>query len=223
MISCPKCDSTQITKGGLSASDVQRYKCKECKWHGTKPSQLKNKLGRTHCFIPDAQVTPDTPNDHLSWAGRYIAEIKPDVVINIGDFADMESLSSYDEGKKSAEGKRVIKDFDAANKAMNVLMKPIHDEKDYIPELHFTLGNHEYRIERAIENDAKLEGFLSMDSLNYKDHGWNVHDFLKPVEVDGVWYCHYFANPMSGRPYGGTNITTRLNTIGFSFSMGHQQ
>ena len=179
--------------------------------------------GRTHCFIPDAQVTPDTPIDHLKWAGKYIAEIKPDVVINIGDFADMESLSSFDVGKKAAEGRRIIKDFEAANRAMDVLMKPIHDNPNYNPELHFTLGNHEYRIQRAVESDAKLEGFLSMDSLNYKSHGWQVHDFLTPVEVDGVWYAHYFANPMSGRPYGGANISTRLNTIGFSFSMGHQQ
>jgi hypothetical protein len=75
----------------------------------------------------------------------------------------------------------------------------------------------------ACEIDAKLDGFLSLDNLNYKDHGWAVHKFLTPVEVDGVWYAHFFANPMSGKPYGGANITTRLNTIGFSFSMGHQQ
>jgi hypothetical protein len=179
--------------------------------------------GRTHCFIPDAQVTPDTPNDHLAWAGKYIAEEKPDVVINIGDFADMESLSSYDFGKKAAEGKRILKDFDAANKAMNILMKPIHDEPGYNPELHLTLGNHEHRINRAVDSDAKLDGLLSIDSLNYKEHGWAVHEFLTPVCVDGVWYCHFFANAMSGKPIGGANITTRLNTIGFSFSMGHQQ
>ena len=106
---------------------------------------------------------------------------------------------------------------------MNALMKPIKEATNYNPELHLTLGNHEYRIQRAVESDAKLDGFLSMESLNYKDHGWIVHDFLKPVEVDGVWYAHYFANPMSGRPFGGSNINTRLNTIGFSFSMGHQQ
>jgi len=181
------------------------------------------KSGRTHCFIPDVQDTPETPNDHLKWAGHYIAEEKPDVVIQIGDFADFESLSSYDEGKKSAEGKRILKDFDSSNKAMNVLMRPIHAESDYQPELHLTMGNHEHRVSRAVENDAKLEGFLSLENLNYKDHGWNVYDFLEIAEIDGVHYSHFFANPMSGRPYGGANINTRLNTIGFSFSMGHQQ
>jgi len=180
---------------------------------------MKAKGGRTHCLIPDMQVTPDTPTDHLTWIGEYINEQKPDVVVNIGDFADMESLSSYDVGKKAAEGRRVVKDIDSANQAMNLLMEPIK----YSPELHFTLGNHEYRIDRAIECDAKLDGFLSTENFNYRDHGWTIHPFLKPVEIDGISYCHYFYNPSTGRPYGGKSIITRIQNIGFSFSMGHQQ
>jgi len=172
-------------------------------------------------MIPDTQVTPDTPTDHLSWIGEYLAEIQPDVIVHIGDHADMESLSSYDKGKKAAEGRRVIKDIEAANEAMILLTKPITDA--YSPELHFTLGNHENRINIASENNASLEGFLTTDLLNYADQGWNVHDFLKPVEVDGVTYAHYFYNPMSGRPFGGESIVTKLKNIGFSFSMGHQQ
>ena len=179
--------------------------------------------GRVHCFIPDVQDTPDTPNDHLIWAGHYIAEEKPDVVVQIGDFADFESLSSYDKGKKASEGRRVLADFDSANKAMNDLMRPIKAERGYSPELHLTLGNHENRVNVACENNAELDGFLTLENLNYKDHGWKVYPFLDIAVIDGVHYSHFFANPMSGRPYGGANITTRLNTIGFSFSMGHQQ
>ena len=104
---------------------------------------------------------------------------------------------------------------------MRLLTKPITDA--YSPELHFTLGNHENRINIATECDAKLDGFLSINNLNYADLGWTVHDFLKPVEIDGVHYAHYFYNPMSGRPYGGESILTKLKNIGFSFTMGHQQ
>ena len=59
-----------------------------------------------HMVIPDCQVTPDTPTDHLRWIGEYMVEKKPDLVVCLGDFADMESLSSYDIGKKSYEGRR---------------------------------------------------------------------------------------------------------------------
>jgi hypothetical protein len=78
------------------------------------------------------------------------------------------------------------------------------------------------RINKAIENDPKLDGLMSPDDLKYKDFGWNVHNFLKIVEIDGVSYSHYFTLPLSGNPVGGT-ITNRLNKIGFSFCAGHQQ
>jgi hypothetical protein len=51
---------------------------------------------------------------------------------------------------------------------------------------------------------------------------WEVFPFLQPVNIDGIVYAHYFYNPMTGNPYGG-NAKTRLNNIGHSFSMGHQQ
>ena len=31
-----------------------------------------------HLVIPDTQVKPDMPNDHLYWAGRYAAATPPD-------------------------------------------------------------------------------------------------------------------------------------------------
>lgn len=187
---------------------------------------------RTHLVIPDTQITPDSPTDHLRWIGKYIAEKRPDVVIQIGDFNDCESLSSYDKGKKGFEGRRYIKDIEAGKKAMAELMRPIRKynnrkrhlkEKLYRPEYHLTLGNHEHRISRAIDNQAEFDGLLSLDNLGYEEFGWTVHDFLKPVTIDGVTYAHFFANPMSGNPYGGQSIDTRLKNIGFSFTMGHQQ
>lgn len=187
---------------------------------------------RKHIMIPDVQVTPDTPIDHLEWIGHYIVESRPDVIVQIGDFADMESLSSYDRGKRDFEGRRYIKDIDSSHKAMNKLMSPlkahnqkqiIDKKKQYKPELHITTGNHEFRIQRAVDDDARLDGTLGLNDLNYETHGFTVHDFLKPVEIDGVYYAHYFSNPLSGRPFGGQSIDTRLKTIGFSFTMGHQQ
>ena len=178
--------------------------------------------GRVHAMIPDTQVTPDTPIDHLEWIGEYLADMRPDVIVHIGDHADMESLSSYDRGKKSAEGKRVINDIDSANKAFRKLSKPIMKAKGYNPELHITLGNHEHRITRHIDDNANLDGFLGLSNLNYADLGWNVHDFLTEVEIDGVSYCHFFPNPMSGKPWGGM-MQTMIKNVGYSFSMGHQQ
>lgn len=188
-----------------------------------------------HVLIPDTQAKPGVPTDHLRWIGQYIVDRlagKPNVrIIHIGDHADMPSLSSYDKGKRAMEGRRVLADIAAANEAFDVLCAPLdaynatrraYKERQWWPYRHITLGNHEDRISRAIEADAQLDGLLSLDLLNYAKHGWTVHPFLQPVFLDGVGYAHFWANPMSGRPYGGMALT-RLKTLGHSFTMGHQQ
>jgi hypothetical protein len=96
-------------------------------------------------------------------------------------------------------------------------------KRQFKPELHILHGNHEHRIQRAIDADAAhLDGIISLDDLNYADHGWTVHPFLQPAWIDGVGYAHYWIAPMTGRPLGGA-ASLRLSKIGHSFTMGHQQ
>jgi len=182
---------------------------------------------RTHIFIPDCQVKYGTPTDHLAWIGKYLVEYQPDVIINGGDFADMPSLSMYDKGKKSFEGRRYNLDITAAREANDLLLNPIKEynrtkRRKYLPERHLTLGNHEFRITRAVDLDPILEDTMSISNLMY-ENDWIVHPFLKPICIDGVTYAHYFYNPMTGRPYAGVSMDARIKSIGFTFTMGHQQ
>ena len=185
-----------------------------------------------HVLIPDTQVRPGVPTVHLEWIGQYVVdEFAGDdlTLIHIGDHWDMPSLSSYDRGKARMEGRRVAADIIAGNQGFDLLNAPLarynveHPRKKWHPRKEFFRGNHEDRISRAIEETAQLDGLLSLDMLNAAEWGWEVHDFLEVAELDGVAYSHYFYNPMTGRPYGGQNIDTRLKTIGHSFTMGHQQ
>lgn len=193
--------------------------------------------GHIHVVIPDTQAKPGVPTDHLRWIGQYIIDHlagKPNVrIIHLGDHWDMPSLSSYDRGKKAMEGRRVKADLEAGNVALDVLDAPLKaynkkrrkfKEKLWLPDKHMLMGNHEDRISRAVNDDAQLDGFLSLDIVKdkAKGNGWKVHEFLDPVFLDGVGYAHYWANPMTGHPYGGM-VPTRLKTIGHSFTMGHQQ
>ena len=189
----------------------------------------------THLVVPDTQCKPGVLTDHLSWIGQYIVDRlsgQSNVrIIHLGDHADMPSLSSYDKGKRSMEGRRVIADLDAANAGFAQLNAPLvrynelrkeRKERQWWPDRHILLGNHEDRISRATRDDAQLDGLLTLDALDYARLGWTVHPFLKPVDLDGIVYAHYFANPMSGRPYGGSAMT-RLKNLGHSYTMGHQQ
>lgn len=184
-----------------------------------------------HFVIPDTQVKPGVPLDHLTAAGNYIVAKKPDVIVHLGDHWDMHSLSSYDRGTKRAEGARYQEDIDAGLAGMEALLKPIWDfnkrkkknkEKQYKPRMIFNLGNHEERILRHVNANPELDGKIGFKDLKLEKFGWEVPDFLAPVEVDGVTYAHYFYNPNSGHPWGG-KCSTKINNIGFSFTMGHQQ
>ena len=189
----------------------------------------------THIMIPDTQAKLDVPTDHLNWIGMFIVEEyhnKNIKIIHIGDHADMPSLSQYDKGMKKMEGRRYQDDLDSANEAWRVLNQPLYDfnvnrkktkQKIWNPERYITLGNHEDRINRAINANPQLEGMLGLDKLDYERSGWKTSAYTQPIWLDGVAYSHYFYNPMTGKPYGGQNIETRLKTIGHTFSMGHQQ
>jgi hypothetical protein len=185
---------------------------------------------KRHLVIPDTQVKPDSNTDHLYWAGRYAAATKPDVIIHLGDHWDMPSLSSYDVGKKSFEGRRYTKDIDAGIDAMKRFMEPIQNErqrlkrnkhKTWKPRMVFLLGNHEQRIERAIESDAKLEGLMSYDHFLLEKMGWEVVPFLEPIIVDGVAYCHYFTSGVMGRPVSSAKLMLQKKFM--SCVMGHVQ
>lgn len=183
-----------------------------------------------HFIIPDVQAKPGVDFTYLNKIGHYIVEKKPEKLICLGDFADMPSLSSYDVGKKSFEGRRYTKDVDAAHEAMTALLAPIWDfnhkakknkEKQYHPKMVLLLGNHENRINRAVNDDPKLDGVLSVDALGYVGYGWQVIPFLDVHIEDGVAYSHYFTTGLMGRPV--TTAGACLAKKHMSCVQGHQQ
>lgn len=181
-------------------------------------------------IVPDTQIRPGVPTEHIPWAAKAAIEYKPDAIIVMGDWWDLPSLSTHDlPGSKEAEGRRVRPDIDAGNDAFRLFWDPIKAEIDRLarghrkrwdPERHFLLGNHEDRLSRAIARDPKWDGMLTMAAL--ETPGFQRHDYLRIVNIDGIKYCHYFPNPHSGKAIGGT-ITNRLGHIGSSFVQGHQQ
>lgn len=175
----------------------------------------------THIFIPDTQVKPGVDTRQLDWIGSYIADSFGDreqvKIIVGGDWWDMPSLSSYDKGKKRMENQRVVGDLAAGNEAFARFCSYLPRKKSW--EYHFLFGNHEDRITRAIEDNAQLDGLLSLDLC---DTQWfQRHEFEVPVNIDGIRYCHYFKPTNSPRPYSG-QAEGRLKNVGTSFTQGHE-
>jgi hypothetical protein len=178
---------------------------------------------KTHLIIPDPHSAPDEDLTRFTNLGKLIASVKPDTVICIGDWADMPSLCSYDKGTKGFEGRRYKKDIEASCQAQELMFKPIKEAKKKLPRFIMTTGNHDYgRIEKAIEKDPVLDGTISVDDLQYKDYGWETFPFLHPIEVDGVYYSHYFPTGVMGRATSGEHQAYTLLTKQFvSCTQGH--
>ena len=58
---------------------------------------LARREPRTHLLIGDGHAKPGVPNDRFDWLGRMVLELRPDVVINMGDGHDMPSLCFYED------------------------------------------------------------------------------------------------------------------------------
>ena len=158
---------------------------------------------------PDAYIIPDTQakekvRNPLVPVAHHIADLKPKVVIHLGDHWDFPSLSTYDKGKKSHRARTYVNDVEAGNQQMEdfwaVLLKKW---PNYKKECKFVIlvGNHEYRRERALEyGPDELAGLMDMLPPDYS--GWKVVPFLEVFTYRGVEFSHYFQNPGSARPIG---------------------
>lgn len=171
---------------------------------------------RTHLVIGDSHAKPGVPNRRYTILGKMVAYLKPEVIVDIGDWFDMNSLNGYDRpGSRSYQNNLYLKDIEAGLDAQRRFQAPIdamnkRRRVPYQPIKIRCLGNHENRILRAIEAEPRLAGALSMSHLQSEAFGWQEVPFLEPIQIDGVVYQHYQPSGVMGRPIGGENPATML-------------
>jgi hypothetical protein len=183
-----------------------------------------------HLIVPDTQIRPGVPTDHIDWAAQAIVEYMPDVVVVLGDWWDFHSLNGHEEkGSAVMENSRYKDDLDVGNEAFRRLVAPMNAERErrtrrkikrWEPRRVFLDGNHEFRADRVATNDPKWQGVIG--SHNCETLDFERHRFLEIVDIDGIAYSHFFQSAHSKHAIGGS-IENRLNKIGRSFVMGHQQ
>jgi hypothetical protein len=164
-------------------------------------------------IVGDPHVRPGISNERFAWLADYAFDKRADIIVDMGDWADMPSLSSYDVGKKSFEGRRYSEDIQAAVAAREVFHNHLarrnkelttRRKAKYNPELVSLGGNHdEGRISRVIEEDPKLDGTIGIKDLQHVRFGWRYIPYREPYEIQGFTFNHYFASGVMGRPIGG--------------------
>jgi len=182
--------------------------------------------GKTHLVIPDPHAHPDHNNDRADWLGKLIRDIKPDVVVNLGDMFDMPSMADQEKGKKSFQGRTFKRDLEAGLDFDNRIWEPVRAQKKRMPYRVFYEGNHEFRLKRAINMQPELEGVISFDDFGLRRNYDTIVEYEGNTpgvfEVDGISYAHYFISGVMGRSLSGEHPAHALLTKQFtSCTCGH--
>lgn len=188
--------------------------------------------------LPDSHAHPELDNERFTNLGRLVLDTalnagdREVLLLNLGDMADMPSLSSYDKGKRAFEGRRYWKDVASTLDAQEKLFAPlaeynlgraINKKKQLSIRTAHTLGNHDdARIGRATDIHPELEGTISINDLQYDKYWDTVVPFKEVLYVNGVAVSHYFSTGLRGMPISGENpARTMLLKNHMSSIQGH--
>lgn len=173
-------------------------------------------MSKTCLIIPDQHAHPNYSNERAEWIGKLIRDARPDIVVNMGDGADMPSLCSYDKGKKSFQGRTYRADVNSHTDFQDRIWSTVRKGKKKLPRRLYLIGNHEQRIDRAISVQPELEGTISYSDLCL--HDW--YDTVVPysggtpgsIILEGVRFAHYIVSGSTGRPISGEHHAHSLLT-----------
>lgn len=183
-------------------------------------------MSKTMLIVPDQHAHYQHNNDRADYLAKLTIDISPDIVVNLGDAADMPSLSSYDKGTRSFQGRSYRQDIDAHLEFQSRWWDPVKARKKKLPYRVVLEGNHEHRVEKALDLSPELEGtvgFKDYDFDRYYDEVVRYNGGTPGIkEVEGIHFAHYFITGVSGRAVAGERPAHMLlNKYGVSCIQGH--
>ena len=173
---------------------------------------------------------PQVDNRRFEWLGKFIYDIGPDYVVDLGDGADMRSLNTYDSRYPQAVVAQSYEDdIKSYHDAQEKLRHPFRLNKKRKPVWFGFEGNHENRIKKAISVDPRLAGKtygLSFRHLQTDKWFDEYHEYSNSAPAiaayDGVAYSHYFSFSNYGTAASGVHHAYSLvKELGHSATCGH--
>ena len=187
-------------------------------------------MSRTTVVLTCSHVTPEVSNERFDWLAKFLYDLKPDMVIDLGDGADMKSLNSYDTRyPQQIVNQSYEADIESYNEAQDKLRHPFRHHKRKRPFWVGLEGNHEHRIKTALAHDPRLEGAkhgISFSHLQTDKWFDEYHEYKNSApaiaDYDGVSYAHYFSSGNFGTATSGLHHAyTLLQNRNHSSTCGH--
>ena len=168
--------------------------------------------------IPDSHANPGCDNRRYEWLGRFAADHRPAVILDIGDHFDMHSLNSFDsKGSKAFQGASYWADIDAGIDArlrfqgqIDAYNRTRRKDDRYHPRKVFCWGNHEYRQTKFLNDEPRFDGILGPQDFQSEALGWEEYPFLEPVEIAGITFAHYHVSGVRSMPVSGIHQAASL-------------
>lgn len=167
----------------------------------------------TMLVVGDSHVQQGQDLSRFDALGKLIVSRKPDIIVLMGDFLDMEAFNSHEPNNLlGREGKRHIAELDAGAEAIRRMLGPLRRRADraktnkkrpYSPRMIWLDGNHEERTARFERAFPHLIGAL----VDYKKHlgvdSWECVPYRRYLDVHGILLTHAPMNernqPVTGK------------------------
>jgi predicted phosphodiesterase len=170
------------------------------------------------CVVGDLHAAPGMNLDHVDHIAAHIEATSPDAVVLIGDVCTFDSVSTHDPlGSIYAKNQPSIAD-DLA------VLSEVLERLDGLPgELYVTLGNHEERLKRYQDSDARLTGSLWPQlTRTFDAYGWSVSEYGEFLNLAEVRFTHIPLNIMR-RPYANIDAVAREAKWPIVYGHSHEQ
>lgn len=165
----------------------------------------------------DLHVSPDTNWDRIEALGQLIVKEKPRSIIFGGDFASLDSCSTYDDPPRFT----LHEDMEAVRYAYSLIFDPMlewnrrqesHKHRPYRPRTVWLEGNHEERERRLRKADPyRYSSLVDVQAMIAPTAYWQEkYEYGEVANVNGINYTHC---PLSkiGRPMGYTTVARQTN------------
>jgi hypothetical protein len=171
--------------------------------------------------IGDAHDDPHLSKDRFRWFGKYAAEMKADYVVQIGDWATLDSLNAHipNEILQAKTKNPFVDDLVSLKASIDAFNDGLGRHKC---RRVVTLGNHERRAWLFEDQNPESAGLLTGPLLAAFDAGgWETRLYGEIFYLGGVGFVHAALNRL-GKTYGGkTSENTIANDAVHDIVIGH--
>lgn len=171
--------------------------------------------------IGDCHASPQTPcKERFKWMGRLAADLGVDTVVQIGDFATLDSLSRHIPNE-SLQGKLkspFSQDLADLRESMGLFNEGLGSHR---VRKTCTFGNHENRAWRYEDSHPEVAGIVTGElTTTFEQFGWEWTEYGAWQFIGGVGFIHAPINKL-GKTMGSESRLNVLSKMVFDVVRGH--